>query len=211
MTFPVRLSPTVFSLLVCGASLLGGCVSEPVRPNPPAPPDMQAMMEVVTKAMTPGPEHARLAKAVGTWDGAMRMWFDPAGPPQENACVSTFTSIMGGRYTECTTSGRIAMGEAVSDFEGRGIYGFNNVSRVYESIWIDNMGTAVMVATGHASADGRVINWSGKMTDPAVGKAVDFREVETWIDDDTMLLEMYGPGADGKEFKSMEIRFTRRK
>lgn len=207
----IRRSRVASMLLTSGLLLLGGCASKQAAPTQPEPPDMQAMMEAVNKAMTPGPEHARLAKAVGTWDGAMRMWFDPAGPPQENACVSTFTSIMGGRYTECRTSGRIAMGEAVSDFEGRGIYGFNNVSRAYESIWIDNMGTAVMVATGHASADGRVINWSGKMTDPAVGKAVDFREVETWIDDDTMLLEMYGPGADGKEFKSMEISFTRRK
>lgn len=172
---------------------------------------MQAMMDLWAKAMTPGPEHARLARAVGTWDGTMRMWMDPAAPPQENTCVSTFTSIMGGRYTECTTSGQLMMGASATAFEGRGIYGFNNISRKYESIWLDNMGTALMVATGEASADGRVTQWSGTMSDPAVGKAVPFREVETWVDDDTMLLEMYGPGADGKEFKSMEIRFTRRK
>jgi hypothetical protein len=31
------------------------------------------------------------------------------------------------------------------------------------------------------------------------------------VDDNNQIMEMFGPGPDGKEFKMMEIKFTRKK
>jgi hypothetical protein len=36
------------------------------------------------------------------------------------------------------------------------------------------------------------------------------REIFKVIDDKNQLMEMYGPGPDGKEYKMMEIKLTRK-
>jgi hypothetical protein len=43
------------------------------------------------------------------------------------------------------------------------------------------------------------------------GKDVNVKEVFKMIDDDHHTMEMYMPTADNKEFKNMEIKFTRKK
>lgn len=49
------------------------------------------------------------------------------------------------------------------------------------------------------------------MVDPAIGKEVDIREVFTIVDNDNQVMEMYGKGYDGKEFKTMQINYKRKK
>ena len=48
------------------------------------------------------------------------------------------------------------------------------------------------------------------MVDPATRKEVDFKEVFKPIDNNFQVMEMYAPGPDGKEFKTMEIKYTRK-
>lgn len=50
------------------------------------------------------------------------------------------------------------------------------------------------------------------MVDPSYGdgRMTDYRQVITLIDDKTQKFEMFSMGADGKEFKNMEI-VSRRK
>jgi hypothetical protein len=51
------------------------------------------------------------------------------------------------------------------------------------------------------------------MTDPTqANKECEIREVYTFNDDNTHTLEMFGPGSKtGKEMKTMEIKFVRKK
>ena len=56
----------------------------------------------------------------------------------------------------------------------------------------------------------KTVTLRGKMIDPMTGKEVTVRETFKIIDDDTQLMTMYDTRA-GKEMKSMEIKFTRRK
>lgn len=183
----------------------------PKQPEMPEMPDMQKMQEAWEKAMAPGTEHAHLEKAAGTWEGEVKMWMMPGAPPSESTCSTVITSIMGGRYTQSTTKGTLDMGEGPRPFEGMGIYGFNNVTKQYESTWIDNMGTGMMTGTGTLSADGKVLTWTMTMADPITGKNSTSREVDTIIDDNHTMLEMFGAGFDGKETKMMEIKYTRKK
>lgn len=173
-------------------------------------PDMQAMMEAWQKASTPGPEHARLAKAAGTWSGKSKFWMMPDMPPTESTNKTVFTSRMGGRFMIGETKGKIPMGPGQEvDFEGFGIYGYNNTTKQYQCTWADNMGTVMMHFTGEASADGKTITWMSRYTDPMTGQESYMKEVEKLIDDNTFHLEFFGPGMDGKEFKMMEIHYTR--
>ncbi len=182
-------------------------VKQPEAPKVPEVPGMDEWM----KSMMPGKEHARLAKAVGTWDGALKMWMMPGAPASESTCVSEFKSILGGRYIECITTGMMDMGGQKMPFEGRGLYGFNNVTKKYESTWIDNMGTGFMNATGSVSEDGAVMNWTATCADPMTGQMMTMREVDTHKDANSSVLEMFGPGPDGKEFRMMEITYSRKK
>jgi len=193
----------------CGANRAQG--QPATQPAHGEPLDMDAMMANWQKAMTPGPEHAHLAKSVGIWDGKIKMWMAPDAPAQESTGTSTFTSIFGGRYLEMVTKGEVDMGNGKMPLEGRAIYGYDNVLKRFESVWIDNMGTGFMKAVGQWRADGKGIDWVATMADPMTGKMMTAREVETVIDDDHTIFEMYGPGPDGKEFKTMEIHYTRRK
>ena len=63
-------------------------------------PEMAEMMAKWEAIKTPGPQHAMLAKMVGTWDAVAKFWFDPSQPPSEINGTSEFKMIMGGRYLQ---------------------------------------------------------------------------------------------------------------
>lgn len=58
---------------------------------------------------------------------------------------------------------------------------------------------------------GKSINFTGKMMDPSTAKELNMREVFTIVDDNTQVMEMYKPAPDAKQFKNMEIKYTRKK
>ena len=49
------------------------------------------------------------------------------------------------------------------------------------------------------------------MTDPGTTKDVDVKETFTIVDDNTQEMKMYAMMPDGKEFQTMNIKFTRKK
>ncbi|MFL5810456.1 MAG: DUF1579 family protein, partial [Flavisolibacter sp.] len=81
------------------------------------------------------------------------------------------------------------------------------------STWIDNMGTGMMVSRGKWDDATKSLTLVGKMVDPSAGNGneVPFREVWRVVDNDHQVMEMYGPDPSGKEFKTMEIKMTRKK
>lgn len=172
------------------------------------PVDSATAMKAWMEYATPGEPHKAMAKGAGNWEGETTMWMAPGAPPMtsKSSCVSKMA--MGGRYDVTTFSGSF-MGQP---FEGMAIMGYDNSKKAYISTWIDNMGTGMMHMEGKADASGKVITMTGKMTDPATGRECDVKEINTFIDDDHHTMEMYGPDpATGKQYKNMEIKFTRKK
>ncbi|HEY0355740.1 MAG TPA: DUF1579 domain-containing protein [Flavisolibacter sp.] len=170
-------------------------------------PDSTAMANWV-KYMTPGKEHQMIASWDGTWEGEITMWMTPGAPPSKSKGVATNKMVLDGRYQQATYTGSF---EGMP-FNGMSTLAFDNAKKTFISTWIDNMGTGIMIGEGPWDEKSRSITLKGKMIDPTTGKECDFREVFTIVDDDHQLLEMYGPDpATGKEFKTMEIRYTRKK
>jgi hypothetical protein len=168
------------------------------------PADMQAFMD----AATPGPMHAHLMKSTGSWAGSMTWWMAPGAPPTKAECTSTTVSMMDGKFVQTDVKGEIP---GMGSFSGLGLYGYDNVSKQFQSTWIDNMGTTMMQGTGSLSADGKVLTWSLNYHCPITKKPAVMREVDTWIDANTFKLEMFSTfPKTGEEFKSMEIVFTRK-
>ncbi len=156
---------------------------------------------------TPGEAHARLAKLEGTWTVKTKSWMDPSQPPEETTGSCEFRMVLGGRYLEQRFQGT-AMGQP---FSGIGYTGFDNVKKKYEAYWIDSMGTGMMVMSGTLDKGGKKTVYTGSMLDPTNGKKVAIKSVDTEVDADTLLFEMWMSGPDGKMAKSMEMTYTRKK
>ena len=86
-----------------------------------------------------------------------------------------------------------------------------NTTKKFESVWMDNAGTMMLIQTGTLSADQKTLTMTGSMADPVSGKPGKVREVQTSIDENTSRLEMFSTGPDGKEIKTLQIDYTRAK
>ncbi|MDB5202087.1 MAG: hypothetical protein JWQ27_1496 [Ferruginibacter sp.] len=176
--------------------------------TPAAPVDSATMMKNWQAYMTPGDVHKMMASWNGSWNGTMQMWHMPNTPPETSKVNTVNRMIMGGRYQVNTHTGTM-MG---MPFEGTGTLAYDNAKKKFISTWIDNMGTGIMLLEGGWDEGTKSMTLTGKCVDPSAGngKETPVRETFTSIDANTQLMEMYGPAPDGKEFKMMEIKFTRK-
>lgn len=173
------------------------------------PVDSATAMKAWMEYSTPGEMHKMLAKSDGIWTGETIMWMENGGKPMMSKSETINKMMYGGRYQISNHKGNF-MG---MPFEGMSIVGYDNSKKKFISTWIDNMGTGIMHGEGEWSPSTKSVEFKGKMTDPSrPGKDCDFREVFTFVDDNNQKLEMYGPDSKtGKEYKTMEIKYTRKK
>lgn len=176
-------------------------------PKAAAAPSPEEMMKAWSAYMTPGEAHAHLATLAGSWTTQTKSWLDPTKPPEETTGSCDFRMVLGGRYLEQKFEGSM-MG---APYSGLGFTGYDNAKKKYEAFWIDSAGTGMLVMTGVPEKGGKKVTYTGSMLDPTNGKKVALRSVDTEIDADNLLFEMWMSGPDGKMAKSMEIRYTRKK
>lgn len=165
------------------------------------PEEMKKWMDY----MTPSDVHKMMAQWDGEWNGEIQMWMDPNAPVQtmKGSCVNKM--IFGGRYQESNHTGEFNG----MPFEGRSVTGWDNARKIFFSTWIDNFGTGLIYMEGTWDEASKSIELKGKITDPMTGAVTDIREVMKMVDENTQVMQQYGM-KDGKEFKTMEIKFTRK-
>jgi hypothetical protein len=175
---------------------------------PAAPMDSATIAKNWGAYMTPSDVHKMMASWNGKWNGTVTMWQSPGATPEISQESTTNSMLMGGRYQQGIHVGTM-MGQP---FEGRSLLAYDNAKRTFTSTWIDNMGTGVMVVEGPWDETTKSMTLKGMVVDPSAGtgKEVPVREVFKIIDEKTHLMEMYGNGPDGKEFKMMEIKYNRK-
>ncbi|MBE7171563.1 MAG: DUF1579 domain-containing protein [Williamsia sp.] len=170
------------------------------------PVDSATAMKTMMEAGTPGKEQAMLAKANGSWKAETTMWMSPDAPPTKATGMVTNKMIMGGRYQQMTFKGNM-MG---APFEGISTTGYDMARKVWTSSWIDNMSTGIINMDGSWDEATKTVTYTGKMLCPANGKMCDMKQVMKIVDDNTQLMEMYGPDMKtGKQFKNMEMKLTK--
>lgn len=169
--------------------------------------EQQAQMDAWMKAMTPGAEHKMLESMAGTWNTRVKSWMAPGGSPMESTGTAENKVILGGRYVQTSFEGNF-MG---MPFSGIGYTGYDNIRKQYVSTWMDNMSTAVMITNGKWDDATKSLVFTGTMDDPMTGKAQSLKETVRVVDNDTHIMEMWGPGPDGAMFKMMEITYSRKK
>ena len=169
-------------------------------------PSQDSMMKAWTAYMTPGEPHKMIAKTDGEWETTASMWMDPSAQPVVSKGTSSNKMIMGGRYQESRYKGDM-MGQPM---EGIATLGYDNAKKVFQTTWIDNMGTGVMTMSGTWDDASKTINFTGMQTDPSSGKDMKMRETVKFIDDNNMQMEMFTTPEGGSEMKMMEIKYKRK-
>jgi hypothetical protein len=169
-------------------------------------PDPEAIQQAYMDAGTPGAAHKQMAQIVGEWDTVVKFWQAPGETPGEHTGTMSSKAIYDGRFIESNFTGDMGG----MPFEGRGTWGFNNISKKFEGTWIDSMSTGFMYTEGTADAAGKVFTSTYTSYDPITKTKKTGREVVTIKDADHHVMQMFDKGPDGKEFLNMEITYTRK-
>lgn len=177
------------------------------KPESAAMPDSATMMKNWQEYMTPGVMHKMMAKWDGEWNGDVTMWLYPGAPEQKSTTTATNKMIMNGLYQESNHSGNM-MG---MPFSGKSIVAYDNHLKQFVISWIDNMGSGIMILKGPWDESTKTITLKGTMIDAGTKGETAVKETFKIIDDNTQEMEMFVMTPDGKETKTMNIKYTRKK
>lgn len=159
-----------------------------------------------------GKFHARLEPLVGRWTQSVKMWMAPGAPPEVSTGTCESKWILGGRFLLQEIKEDVKADMDHPPFEGAGLIGYDNFKKKYTSVWVDNMSTAIMTGLGTCDDSGKVFTMIGHHDDVFTGTPNQkFKTITRIVDDNTVIDEMYVTGPDGKEFKTLEVTYTRSK
>ena len=201
----------VFSVLILAVftfSALPALFAEEDAAAPPMPAgfDPAKMAEAKIKG-APSEHHKVLDSLAGDWNHTVTWKMGPDAAPQQSQGTNTNQWIMGGRFLQSESQGQM-MGEP---FHGMGILGYDNVKEEYTSVWIDDMSTGMMSSTGQYDEASKTISEKGTFSCPMTGeKNMEYRAEWKITDPNQYSYSMYQKGPDGREFKGLEVVYTRK-
>lgn len=169
------------------------------------PMDPQAMMEVYTKLAAPGEQHKQLASLAGSWTTKTKEWMEPNKSPTESTGSAEMKILLDGRFLQQELTGQM-MGQPFSGIE---ITAYDNLLKKYVTSWMSTMGTGIFMMEGTASPDGKTITLKGRHAEPG-GGYMKHRAIWKIVDNNTQTFDMYGTHPGGKEWKMMEMTYTRK-
>jgi hypothetical protein len=162
------------------------------------------LVPVAADATKPGPEQAFLAQRAGEYTRTVKFVAQP------NADASTGTAkisvTLGGRFIIEENTDTV-FGRQVS---GTRIYGFNNLTKQYEAVWMYTMSTAMLFLTGSSPDGGKTIDLTG-MSQNHRGDKIPIHATIRQLDDDQFVVTLGSTGTDGKEAAFQETTYTRKK
>jgi len=164
----------------------------------------QAMMDAVTKAATPGPEHKRFEMMAGTWTTETKAWMGP-GEPMVSKGKSVHTTILDGRYLKQDFDGEFMN----APFKGTGLTGYDNVLKQYVLTWADSMGTGIILMKGAYDDATHTYTFAGTFSDPTTGRETPSKMTLRVTDKNHHVMEWWDTLPDGHVVKVMEISYTR--
>ena len=165
------------------------------------------MMELLEKYSTPGENHKYLDYFIGEWESLVKMVSEPDSEPITHQQEIKVKWILGGRYLNAHIKGNL-MGKSYEVF----VYtGYSNYKKELFAIQLSTMDTGYFVSTGSLDKSGKIRTETGMMDDFFSGKKIKIKAVTTLLDRDKYKYDFYTIDAEGKETKSMEIVYKRKK
>jgi Protein of unknown function (DUF1579) len=179
-------------------------------------PSEAEMMKQMMELAKLNENHKLLGDMAGTWSYTVKMWMngDSNAKPNESKGTAVRKAAMGGRYFVVDVSGNMEMpgqdGKMKNmTFKGMGIEGYDNVKKKFVGTWADNMGTGIMMSEGDYDPATKTFTYTGEY-EGIPGMKQKIRETLKIVDKDHHTFEWY-EDRGGKEVKTMEIDYTRKK
>ena len=169
------------------------------------PKDAEDQANTFARYAMPGPQHKVLDRMAGDWDTLTRYWAAPGAEPVEAKGTSHRKWILDGRFLLEELDG----GNLVLPFRGLALYGYDAFEQKHTSAWVDTMNTSILTNLGTYDQAKDVVNFTGRYKDPWSGTQKKERGVTRFLSKDKHVLEIHMTEPDGKEFKMLEITYTR--
>lgn len=162
-----------------------------------------AALRPVQEMPTPTPEHARLLKAVGEWEGTLTM-SAPGAPTEGTPCRESVTGV--GEFWTVSNFTCELMG---MPFVGSGSMGYDTERKLFVGTWIDSMTTRLTTMEGKLDPAKKALVMTYEGPDPMTGKLVPHR-IETVHESADAYTSTFFMGA-GEGTKQMVIAMQRKK
>jgi len=189
---------------IVSAVLISGCS---LRPSDQEGVQSEGLSPTEWASLSqPGPSHNLLNLFAGSWDVTIKFWSSPDGEPQESRGSSQLSWILGGRFLKEDFDGE-ALGER---YQGLGIFGYDSGARLFTTVWLDSLNTALALQKGHYLAEQNKFELTGEVYDPLLGRTKTTRSAIRVISHDNYELTMTDTAPNGAEFRSLEIRYARK-
>ena len=163
--------------------------------------------QALEMAMTPGPGQARLEPMVGTFNVKIRSWVAPNKPPVESTAVSVSVWVLGHRYIQSMLSGSVLN----EPFDGIGYTAYDNVSKTYQTAWMDSGSTGMTWYRGGFDGATKSARMKATVPNALTGKPTPLELRMSIADNGDHMTELWGQGEGSAMFKMMELRYTRAK
>lgn len=148
--------------------------------------------------------HKVFEQFVGQWDAKVTIFQNGANESFNG--IQTNTLGLGGRFLNTAFRGQVGGG----DFAGTGTMGYNNITKQYESSWVDSMSTWITFENnGTYDSSTKTLTLKGQTTDPQTNQKRTTRTVYT-VNSPTQYTFTTFETANNTETKTMEIVYTRK-
>jgi Protein of unknown function (DUF1579) len=188
------------ALLLFPATAIFAQDSSPQKPQPT--PDAHQAAD----ATKPGPEQEFLAKRAGEYTRTIKFVAQPNADANASSGTSKISVALGGRFVVEENNDTV-FGRPVS---GTRIYGFNNLTKQYEAVWMYTGSTAIIFLTGTSGDGGKTIDLTG-VTQNLRGDKIPLHSIIRQVDDNQFVVTLMSTGPDGKEAAFQETTYTRKK
>ena len=198
-----------FAFLLAGLLMVGdSAAQEQAEPKKKSLVEMasEAMDQAAAEAGLPGEYHALLEKMAGSWTYTGKMWEQPDALPMEVSGTSEMRMILDGRYLQQEVTGSF-LGQ---EFNGLGFIGFNKTEGKFETVWMDNMSTALLKSSGTGDLNEKIITTFGELKDSRTGEMKKFKSVTALKGETELLDQWFDIGENGEEMKTMELIYKRK-
>lgn len=157
--------------------------------------------------MTPSDVHTLLSHYTGNFKMEITMWMGEGTKPSVIVVNSAHMMLLGGRFLEMKQHGNM-MG---MDYQSVMTLGYNNADKKMALTTITNMGTGTLSLFGEWNKITKSATLFGQLTNPVTKNLISVKQVITFIDNDTILIESYDKEGDNREKKTVQYKLIRNK
>lgn len=185
------------------------------KENSPQASKIQALddtsFEKIIELSRPNEMQALLSSLMGEWNYTVTIWTEPNAKPLESTGTSVNQMILEGRFVSMKSSLILNVGGHYLPYEANGLMGYDNVKKVFTSVWVDNLNPGMMVGNGIFDKKSNVIKESGNFTSSIKNAIQSYRSELQFTDAESYKRIIFATDKSGKEYKIMEFVYSKKK